>query len=289
MIFIDTSEYRESSTMPRIQDSVVLDELESITGADMMISPLHMPAANRTLIVLHIESGAILVQVKRGMDLPSSVGERLVASLVKMREIAPRQAQRVLLFTGILTCEKDGRAEIDGRRVSDNIAGANYWACQSSLEAWCERGGTVYTLSRVSLLPEWAKRKEARLKDYLENPVKRFFPQPPEMWPEENEDDPLQTPQMIRDGRILLATLPGIGTEKANEVWRWAGASTIWSLIGLTDLETLKLETRPKGIGSKTINAVRRHLSLKEGERIILHSVEEESNDDNATDATDAQ
>src|SRR3989304_4908031 len=188
----------DATKFPDIEGAVIVNKLETMTGADMMISPLNIPAGKIGLVRENIANKAILVQVKLGADLAASVGERLASSLIKMREVAPSQAQRVLLFVGTLACNSEGRAIIDGREIDQFVPGVNYWACQTSLEAWSERGGAVAQLSRVGLLAEWCQRKEQRLKEYLANPTQFFYPNKPDL-DEIADSDPLQIPIKIND------------------------------------------------------------------------------------------
>lgn len=204
---------------PVIDKAVIVNDLESWTGADLLISGLDMPCSKLALVKEHIEAGAIIVQVKIGLDLAASVGYRLSDSLIRMREIAPRQAQRILLFVGTLACDHDGKAIIDGRNVEENVPGVNFWAVQSSLDAWSERGGTVIQLSRLSLLNEWVQRKETRLKKYLTDPIEYFYPEKPSLIENDLDmaSDPLQIPIKITDGRVPLSYL--IGPVKAQKMY----------------------------------------------------------------------
>lgn len=219
MIFIDSSEYREGSTMPKVEGAIVVEGLESMTGADCMISGIDLPATKLALIQEHVAEKAILIQLKRSLDLAASVGLRLGESLIKMREIAPMQSQRVLLFVGTLGCDSDQRAIIDGRRVDDAVPGVNYWAVQSSLDAWSERGGVVVQLSRIGLLADWLTRKEERLKKYIAEPKAYFYPEKPSIVEEDlsQQSTGLQIPIKINDGRVSLAYT--IGPKKAQLMW----------------------------------------------------------------------
>lgn len=219
MIFIDSSEYREGSTMPQVEGAIVVDGLEEFSGADALISPIDLPATKPALIREHIDAGAMLVQMKRGFDLASSVGLRLADSLIKMRGVAPIYCQRVLLFVGTLTSDHDGRAIIDGRRVDENVPGVNYQACQSSIDSWGERGGLPLYCPRLSMLPDWLTRKEERLKKYIAEPKVYFYPEKPDLVEQDlaQQSTGLQIPIKINDGRVSLAYT--IGPKKAQIMW----------------------------------------------------------------------
>ena len=115
MIYIDPNEALNRSLMPTIPDAVELPYLESIAGADLMLTIEPFPATTETLIRNHIKAGAILIQRKSGLDLSASVGERMNSSLAKMKSMNARSWQSLLLFIGVLTERKDGRGLIDGR------------------------------------------------------------------------------------------------------------------------------------------------------------------------------
>lgn len=272
MIAIDSSELRSTSTMPDIPDLCVMDDLEEMTGSDLMVSPIDLPCKKLALIREHLDNGAILIQMKRGMDLASSVGNRLSMSLIKMREVAPRQSQRVLLFVGTLACDADGRAIIDGRRVDENVPGVNWAACQTSLEAWCERGGVVYQLSRSTLLVHWLKAKEKRLKEYLENPVQHFFPDRPELIEAQANDDPLQIPIRINDWRVPCSWL--IGPKKTQAIFDAVHGHGGLAYKYLSDLRLKDL--LPPGVYESDQRKFRQRMCLADDEIIEVRKLTED-------------
>ena len=137
-IIVDTSELRTTSNLPHIPGAGKSDALEAISGADLMVTTLDLPAHSDTMVRYHAERGALLVQRKTGMDLVHSVGDRLNDSLARMHEVAPKQSQRILLFIGVLTCNRDGDAVIDGRNTT-----MKYWHVQGALDKWCDRGDVI--------------------------------------------------------------------------------------------------------------------------------------------------
>ena len=259
----------DQTNFPNIEGAIIVNKLEALTGADMIISPLDIPCSKIGLIREHIANKAILVQVKLGADLAASVGERLASSLIKMREVAPAQAQRVLLFVGTLACNSEGRAIIDGREVDQLVPGVNYWACQTSLEAWSERGGVVAQLSRVGLLAEWCQRKEKRLKDYLANPTQPFYPDKPELF-DDGDSDPLQIPIKINDWRVPMSYL--IGPKKAQSLYEAVEGHGGFAFDVMSDPASGTSVKLPKGVYKSDVEKFRLRMNLKANEKLEVVS-----------------
>ena len=255
----------DATKFPSIEGVVIVNKLEAMTGADAMISPLDIPAGKIGLIREHLANKAILVQVKLGTDLAASVGERLASSLIRMREVAPAQAQRVLLFVGTLACNSEGRAIIDGREIDQYVPGVNYWACQTSLEAWSERGGVVAQLSRIGLLAEWCQRKEQRLKEYLTNPTQFFYPNKPDL-DEIADSDPLQIPIKINDWRVPMSYL--IGPKKAQSLYDALEGHGGWAFDVMSDPESGASVKLPKGVYKGDVEKFRQRMNLKPNEKL---------------------
>lgn len=212
MIFIDPSEVRDDTRLYLGElKFVIAAGLEDYTGADMMISPLTAPASSETLIQMHIRAGAVLVQRKHRMDLVSSLGKRLKKSIAKMRASGARQGQCLLLFIGVLTCDHDGEACIDGQPTH-----RNYWQVYMGLSTWIKYGGCIEpALSRAGLFPEWAEMKERHVIEAYRLPVKEFVADPEEVY-EIEPDDPLQELVMVKDWRRTAMCCPGWGVKRIN-------------------------------------------------------------------------
>lgn len=254
---------------PPIEGAVYSDILESITGSDILVSPADLPATKPALIREHLEDcGALLLQVKIGLDLASSVGTRLNLSLAKMKEVAPRQCQRVLLFVGTLACDENGRAIIDGRKVDEAVPGVNWAACQTALEAWCERGGVTYQLSRSGLLVHWLKAKEKRLKEYADNPRALIYPEKPEL-NEAQSDDPLQILVRVNDYRVSLSYL--IGPKKTQAIHDAVHGHGGLAFKYLSDLRLKDL--LPKGVYESDQRKFRQRLCLADDEIIEVRKL----------------
>lgn len=266
MIVKDPSEPYPFPTVPA---------LEEATGADLIISPFPAPVAPGTL-PLHVRNGALLVQVKRGLDLISSVGNRLWESLARMRETGARQWQCVLLTTGVFlpdprtgecivaepTLHPDGHVEW---RYLTHPQPRPYQAVESCLRHWTWYGGVVVQLPSNDV-EGWARRTEARLLEKVGQSVKEIWPDPPEF------DDPLVGLERVRDWRAILAAFPGIGPEKATalrKAMQEAGArdSLIQAIIWITDGLAAK---HVPGWGKVLQQRVREVLGLEEWGRIVV-------------------
>lgn len=248
-IVIDPTERREGSLLPLDIKAEIFPGLEALTGADLMLCNASFPTTTETLILKHIEQGALLIQRKSGMDLVNSLGLRMADSLARMRSTKARQSQCILLIIGILTCDAAGRAVMDGRETS-----ANYWAVQGAVSKWHDRGGVVEILSRAGLLQGYLESKTRHLEEYRVTPVKQYFPEPQSM---HQSDNPLQLPQLVTDGRVTLASLPGIGAGRANQIWDACNQNLSEALCRLTT-EGAKIP----GVGDVTLEKIREYMGL---------------------------
>jgi hypothetical protein len=267
MVFIDPTEGDTDTRLPAIPGAVVCAGLEALTGADLLLSVLDAPASTETLIRAHVAAGALLVQRKSGADLVHSLGDRLNSSLARMHEVAPKRAsQRVLLFTGVLTCGADGAAVIDGRDAM-----GKFWAAQAALARWGDRGGVVETLPLDSMIPQWVEMRLKHLREYAEPGGDIRFVYPPNDYPMDPPaaGDPLQLPIMVRDGRVVLAQLRGIGPKLAERIWDACGQNLGWALTLLTD-ESSPESCKISGIGVTTIRNIRQQFGLPPELRLHL-------------------
>jgi hypothetical protein len=256
-IFLDPTERDTDTRLPPIEGAATVAGLEAWSGADLIISPLDAPLTP-VLLQQHSSAYALFVQRKSGHDLAHSVGPRLNSALCRMWEVAHSQPQRVLLITGTIT-EKDGDAWIDGRSTR-----MSYAALAGALARWNDRGGVVVHLASDSLIPQWAQMRERQLREYIApgGEIKWCWPEMPKLTAPE-PSDPMQMPVAVRDGRVTLATLPGIGQERAAELWQWGGGD-LWRILhALTDYETLKQTNKPRGIGQGTIRSVRAYFHME--------------------------
>ena len=159
------------------------------------------------------------------------------------------------------------------------------------------RGATLLSLTATDeIVPELTALEKDLF--YLSGkPVKDLFFQ--ERFPDDipEEDDPLQTPQPVRDGRLVLAAFNGIGPVKANAMWKSVEAwmeehrsrlgeekedwlpntmqLLVWaSLSG----KSRKMAGLPKvpGWGDKTYESIREQLGLEEGMELRVEVLKEE-------------
>ena len=251
-IYIDPTEARAGSRLPAMQGVVIVDGLEALTGADMMLSVYAAPVGSETLIRKHIAAGALLVQRKSGDDLINSLGAHLNSALDRMWTLTHRPGQCVLLFGGALAADANGMAIIDGR-----MASRTYMSVLGGLSRWHDRGGVVEQVAADEYIPAWCDMKLAHLKEYStpEGEVKHFYPDT--SLRVVDKSDPMQMLVQVRDGRVTLATLPGIGAKTADDLWTWGDGNLARILDALCTPATLKSPNKPRGIGPATVRAVR--------------------------------
>ena len=286
MVILDPTEADSDTRLPSIPGAITWPGLEAMTGADLLLSALDAPASTETLIRKHITAGALLVQRKSGADLVHSLGDRLNSSLARMHEAAPRRsAQHVLLFTGRLTCDPDGQALIDGHDTMQK-----FWPVQAGLARWGDRGGVVETLPSDAMIPAWVEMRLKHLKEYATREGATKLVYPPNELPMDPPapDDPLQLPIAVRDGRVVLAQLRGIGPKLAERIWEYTGRNLGWALTLLTDTGSPEIHKIP-GIGVTTIHNIRQQLGLPPKLRLHLLSDGGEVMDPRPTEPTAVQ
>ena len=227
MIYIDASELRVNSRLARhLADLSTLfgnqpvpdfvkhcsrTNLEALTGADVMLTPLNLPITGPALIKKHIGAGAIFVQLKFGRDLPGSLGERMKESLYRMKSAGARPCQCVLMYVGSLSCGKDGWAVINGR--SRQRPKRKYSGIMTAIWHWIRRGGSYYPVTREGELAQVLKAME---RDLGAGSVTEF-------WPGKIttgfSNDPLEELEKIRDWRVAFANMStAIGPARATSL-----------------------------------------------------------------------
>ena len=262
MLFIDPTEARANSRLPALPNAVQTPDLEAHTGADLLVSPLDIPATTETLIRKHISAGAIMVQRKSGMDLIHSLGEVLNGCLARMRDLGAQSGQCCLLFIGTLEAGQGGTAIVDGREASQ------YWAVRGALSRWCHRGGHVVHLNADGEIPHWLDIIQRAVTEYREHPTKAFYaqkPYPPD--PPKSVLDPLQLLLPVKDGRLVIASFPGVGPKRAETLYHESGYHLGRALRLMTDPTSPKWQKVP-GWGVDSIRAVRALANLEDGEVI---------------------
>lgn len=268
MIIIDSSELRKDSTMPHLEGVTESKDLEARTGADFMVSPMDMPISTDTLLQMHIKNGAILVQRKHGRDLSSSVGERMNSSLSRMLKWGAIRPQCVLMFVGVMTCNRNNNAVINKQQT-----GRSFWSVLGATQKWVDRGGSFVSLSRASLIEPWCRMRMRQIGEYRKKHTKEIWPAPPEVLA---HDAFLQTLQPVYDGRVLLASIPGIGPKAANLLHKEFHGDVAAALCWLSQPHC-KGKQKIKGIGPKTFESTRKYLALDRTMQLMLEVMPEEN------------
>lgn len=256
MVVLDSSVLSATSRMRDFPHDMTLDWLEAKTGADLLVSASdELPCSAWGHVLEHLARGALLVQVKLGHDLAGSVGDHLNSQLDRMK-VAPRSAQRVLLFCGQLAAGADGYALINGQRTAD---GKSYAACLGALYKWNRRGGRVEQLPNDDYIPAWCKMV---LTHQRETDTKQVWPVR-EVWQEVDEDSPLQLLVKVDDFRDTLRSLPGVDKVLANAIWDGCNHDPRLCISFVTDPSSASLV---RGFGKKKIATIREYLRLAPNE-----------------------
>jgi len=218
--------------MPKIPSAGISKCLESVTGADVLITLKKFPANTPAQVRRHVESGSILIQFKFGSDLISSItDERVNIALARMIECGARhQYQRVILGVGLYLPDlKTGKTLVG--RVMRQSAGKvsirwrasepeiDYRALATVRRRIGLRGGIFLNLTCDEEVIGELHAMESDLK-FLSSYDKKellhlsqFPPDPPD------PTDPLQIPIEVKDARKIIAAHRGIGPKKTNELW----------------------------------------------------------------------
>jgi hypothetical protein len=232
-IIIDSTELRSTSRMPFVKGAQESPILESTTGADILVSPLSAPATTETLVRMHLDNQAVLVQRKSLRDFVSSiVDESINRSIARMIACGVGdQWRRIILVTGVfLPDELDGivmvgepvrhragKAFIKFSRVEEPPV--SWKAFASIRRRILFRGACLLPLTCDEEIPGELHAMERDLIYLRGHPTKelldlpQFPPDPPD------PGDPLQEPIEIRDGRVVLAALRGVGPVRASAMW----------------------------------------------------------------------
>lgn len=273
-MFIVPSELRSKSKLLKYipdMDYKPLPGLETLTGADVMISPDGLPfPRNDKLILSHIKGGAKLIQIKFGHDLPSSiVDDRLKEALSRMLNTGAMTWQCLLLFVGTIgRDDAKGMATINGQLTYGNQP-LLWWYVDQAIGYWIERGGSYYNLPSGRLIPEHFANTQQRLNMHMskENNERIIWPRAPIFYDEIEPRNPhlkkwkvAQKLIMVDDLRPLLCTIPGarIGHERATAIFDYMKAHNIrMDFMGFLDLVREGDLIKVPGIGEGTLEAVR--------------------------------
>jgi hypothetical protein len=252
-LFNDPGEARSNSKFRQckgIKDlkPISLPGLEALTGADILISPLNSPyPMNEHLLKIHLDTGALLVQLKFGFDLIASIiDSRFKTSQVKMLATGANQNQIILLFIGFVfePYREDGELMINGTYVHNIVPAAKNFKYRHYLEQrlkWSLRGGIFEQVTLDSSLIIWIKSAA----EMFDKPVNR------RVW------EPQQKLFLTDDWRNVLVNLPGIGERKAQDIYDWLVDKSFFEFLAALEDESL---LAVPGIGLPTINKIKQYL-----------------------------
>jgi hypothetical protein len=283
MIFVVPSELRENSNLKKHisdVDYTPLPGLEANTGADLMVSPDGLPLPrNDKLLQLHIDSGSKLVQKKFGHDLPLSITDgRFNEALSRMLSTGAMSWQCLLSFVGLLGCDENGMATINGQ-LTYGDSPMKWQRIRRNLQFWIERGGSIeFPLSSGRQIPEWLAGHQNHVNRFYhgEN-VKKLWPKAPVFYDEIEPTNPhlkewkvAQKLVVVDDLRPLLCTIPGakIGPERATAIFEYMEANNIrQDFMGFLELVRDEKVLEVPGIGKGILDAIRWGLFRTKKER----------------------
>jgi len=242
-------------------------DLEKHTGADFMLSPLAIPPVPN-LLKKHGEAGALFVQVKRGMDYPSSItSARIKESLIRMYSVTGSAFQRVLMPVGDFRVDRGmGTAMLDGRPIelyghapNTYMAGMTLFDSKTKWETgWGMngRGGRYAAVPTDADISTWV---ESQIRVMSNAAGDAIFPDKINK-SELIADDDLIPLVLVPDAWAVFAAIRGIGPKTIqayNEVF--GEHYCLW----LEDMTNLSGESPVKGVGKGTIAAVRKLFNLE--------------------------
>lgn len=260
-IYVTTGELSSRSVLPKHfkGNYIPSSTLETHTGADVMITPKNyiMKSPNSVdCIKKAVRDGAILVQLKFGHDFPASIGDRMNKSHMKMCKIGASPNQRVLLALGVWHQGKDGILYINATEVYGHI---NLSSCISAMIGWSFRGnpddgfgGSAFKADNYDDVGIWLDRlkksatsmhkyKLVNMADKIDIGIDSAFG---------------QLTIEVNDIRNTWATVPGIGGEKAHQLYNMALSRNIvpnmdWFKLEVIDNQGENLPGFGKGIAKK--------------------------------------
>lgn len=255
-LFIDHTEQRKGTNLPAnvIAHATTLTNLEHLTGADLILSPLDRPSL-KELTKCPASIQALKVHITAGLMIQRKAGGDFIGSIDKLAEIERRMLEWTdrpwLLVTGELKASKSGKAIMNGRTY-----GISYWGIIGALDYWQLRGGCWTILQHNTLIAKWMSDQAAR----LQAQDKLSIPRVPKQCIIKESDEIAQIVQ-------TLMSFPRIGQTTAVAIARQT-KSLRAALKMLSDPNVLKSKNKVEGIGPKLIEEFRRVMDLKEGEEL---------------------
>ncbi len=238
MIYVDSKELTPQKKLVSFlkPDSYTsISNLEAMTGADIMLSPdnkLPKPSTEYW-IKKHIESGALLIQIKIGHDLPQSIqDDRMKDSQSKMIQAGAMPWQCVIIFIGILDDSNEG-ALINKQLTYGRVM--SWKAIESALTMWGFRGGIPDRLPSGKKLNEKLEVYQGLInKIFVDGKTERsYHPKNPAYYEEVMVDtniDPTtkewfnaQSLVTITDSRNAMKAFKKMGNERVKLIWDWMG------------------------------------------------------------------
>lgn len=294
MIIIDNSELTSDSRLPPVPDSSTSDILERLTGADIMVSKLSMPAGTETLIRRHVDAGAVLINRKSMYDMLHSIASGSInAILARMLAIGARYTwQRVIMSTGVYVPDlddddgkvligeprqsKEGNTYIHLRSAPQGLP--NYKAYASIRRRIAMRGGYYLPLVCDDEIPGELLAWERDLKELSE--TKEVWPSVAKMYDPPACDDPLQTPVEVKGWRAILAAFPGLGPSKVNALrtamlTHGMTQDTLFQALYWASAQDRYGMPKIAGWGPSTIQSVRDALGLRDGVDLAVELIGE--------------
>ncbi len=265
--FVDSKEVTPQKKLVTFLDPdgyISIPNLEALTGADIMVSPnVGLPnPVNELWISKHIESGAHLIQVKIGHDLPQSIADdRMKESQSKMLQIGAMPWQCILLPIGILTLDENGLALINKQHTYGQKM--TWKQIKSALSTWRLRGGSVeFPLSSGKQLNEQLEIYQEQIdKIIIDKQTERiFYPKTPAYYEEivaGTNIDPVtkewfnaQNLATVDDSRNGMMAFPKMGNERVKLIWERMGKyAALDTFIGsLYDRSILKVSGIGEGL-----------------------------------------
>lgn len=238
--------------------------LEEITGADAIVTTSKMPLNEGTLLV-HLSEGACLLQIKHECDLSASVGNRLNSSIARMLPLTRFSWQRQLVPVGMYHGADNETRTVE---VASDSGRKPYWrgcnpavpyeALQTAAWHWILRGGCyIPFVQNKSQLKDYCYRLDHDLRE-LGKKRKKVYPDLPAIYTDPRQDDPLQEVEIIIDGRRVLTAFPGIGQQRAQDLWDAADEQLCIALLWLSQPWSKALKEKlPAGVGKQTVEKAR--------------------------------
>jgi hypothetical protein len=133
---------------------------------------------------------------------------------------------------------------------------------QSALSKMIDRGIRLENVPSDDDLPMWFEMKCRHLTEYVTKPMMTIFPEhtyPPQF---PRDADALQIPNVVKDWRFTLSTVPGFGAKKCESVAEYASGQYVWPMLS-NSLNVGKY--LPRGIGPGLVTRFRKHFGIDDG------------------------